>query len=61
MTLADRIKRQGIEKGISRGVEITAIRMLDENIDINFIARITGLSIEVIKNLEAQTHNENIV
>ena len=61
MTLADRIRRQGIEKGISRGVEITAMRMLKENVDINFIARITGLSIEVIKNLEAQTHNENIV
>ena len=51
---------QGIEKGIEQGIEQgityeknnTAIAMLNENIDITIISKITGLTIEEIKKLK---------
>jgi len=43
---------QGIEQGIKqKNIEITK-KMLQENTDINFISKITGLSIEEINNLK---------
>ncbi len=43
---------RGIEQGISkRNIEIVT-KMLKENIDVNFISRITGLSVEQINNLD---------
>ena len=47
--------QQGIEKGIEKGYKESQINiakeMKKENMDINIISRITGLSIEEIKNL----------
>ena len=47
---------KGIEKGIEQGIEQQTIEltknMLKENIDINQISKITGLSINEINNLK---------
>lgn len=44
------------EKGIEKGIEIEKINiaqgMLNENIDISLISKITGLSIDEIKNIK---------
>ena len=53
-------KEEGIEKGIQKGIEKginkekieIAKKMLLENIDINLISKLTGLTKEEIKNLE---------
>ena len=57
--MLDEERRLGIEEGIKKGKEegikenqiLTAKNMKKENIDINIISKITGLSIEEIKNL----------
>ena len=47
--------KEGIEKGIKKGIEQEKINivknMLNENTDINFISKVTGLSVEQIQNL----------
>ena len=42
---------QGIEKGIKENQILTAKNMKKENIDVNIISKITGLSIQEIENL----------
>lgn len=37
------------EKGIEQGIYTTAVRMLKENVPVDFIMRITGLSEEQIE------------
>ena len=44
-------KEEGIKEGIKENQILTAKNMKKENIDINIISKITGLSIEEIKNL----------
>ena len=44
-------KEEGIKEGIKENKILTAKNMKKENIDINIISKITGLSIEEIKNL----------
>ena len=44
-------KEEGIKEGIKENQIFTAKNMKKENIDINIISKITGLSIEEIKNL----------
>lgn len=60
MTIAQRLRASGIEEGIEKGIEKgefkakleVAQRMLAEGVDIAFIAKLTGLSREKIKELE---------
>lgn len=47
---------RGIEKGIEKGIERMALCMLQENTDLDFIARITGISKDDIINLN-KIHN----
>ncbi|MBQ4263863.1 MAG: hypothetical protein IJB83_06500, partial [Bacilli bacterium] len=42
---------EGIEEGIEQSKVEIARNMLNENVDVFFISRITGLSIEEIKDL----------
>ena len=57
--MLDEERRLGIEEGIKKGKEegikenqiLTAKNMKKENIDINIISKITGLSIEEIEKL----------
>ncbi len=42
---------QGIQQGISQGIQQTIINMRKENCNIEFISKITRLSIEGIKRL----------
>lgn len=42
---------EGIEKGIEQGIDSVALKMLEENIDIKIISKVTGLSIDSIKEL----------
>ena len=44
-------KEQGIEKGIEIGIKDTALKMLKENIALELIAKVTGLSIDEINNI----------
>jgi uncharacterized protein YlxW (UPF0749 family) len=39
---------------IEEGLKQTALNMLKENIDINFISKVTGLNIDQIKKLESK-------
>ena len=45
------IGRTSREEAIEQGIMLTAKNMLKENIDINTISKVTGLSIEKIKKL----------
>ncbi|MFP4365342.1 MAG: hypothetical protein ACLFR1_15880, partial [Spirochaetia bacterium] len=47
-------EKQGIEKGIERKAKEAAKRMLEEKCSFEFIAKITGLSVEEIKKLELE-------
>ena len=42
-----------IEKGIEKGVKKTAIKMLQEKLDLKLISSVTGLSIAELKKLSA--------
>lgn len=60
MTLAEMLRREGfedgVEKGIERGVEEErrdiALRLLRENVNLDFICKITELSLQQIQNLK---------
>lgn len=46
------LKQSYYELGETQGIKQTAIKMLKENIDVNTIAKITGLSAKQIKDLK---------
>jgi predicted transposase/invertase (TIGR01784 family) len=48
---------EGIEKGIEKGKIQVAKNMLAKNTTLDFIAEVTGLSIEEIKALQAQSND----
>lgn len=56
MTIAEMLLEkgyhQGISQGISQGSSQAAKRMLAENVDLLFISRMTGLSLEQIKEIQ---------
>jgi predicted transposase YdaD len=56
-------ERKGMEKGKAEGIaferEETAIRMIEENVEVHFIAKITNLPIERIKKLKTQKSQSN--
>ena len=60
MTIAQKIRKEGIEKGIEKGIEQTAKRLLCEKTSfsdtelVEWVHRMTGLSIEKIKKLQKQ-------
>jgi predicted transposase/invertase (TIGR01784 family) len=53
--LLDQAKKEGMEKGMEKGVEKTkretALKMKKNNLDINLIVNITGLSVDEIEKL----------
>lgn len=58
MTLAERMRHRGEQEGIQKGALEeklgTANRMLKENVEPIFISRITGLSLDKIKEIQLQ-------
>ncbi|SHH39388.1 conserved hypothetical protein (putative transposase or invertase), partial [Thermosyntropha lipolytica DSM 11003] len=52
MTLAERLRGEGMEKGIEKGIEKAALNALQKGLDIQIIAEITGLSVERIEELK---------
>ena len=44
-------KQQGIQEGMQKGIQKTAIQLLKEGLDTEFIARVTGLSQKEIEKL----------
>jgi predicted transposase/invertase (TIGR01784 family) len=52
MTLGERAQQQALQQGIQQGVQETALRMLNEKIDITLISKVTNLSPEEIKRLD---------
>ena len=58
MTLAQRFRKQGIEQGIEQGVHKTALKMLQENLALETISKVTELSIDQIKELRAKNQKE---
>ena len=44
---------QGLKQGLEQGKIDTAKKMLEENIDINIISKVTGLTTEEIANLNS--------
>ena len=47
----DTQRREGIEIGIEKGIEKTAIGLFSEGIDIEIISKVTGLSVEELQRL----------
>jgi predicted transposase/invertase (TIGR01784 family) len=52
--LARKIEQQGIEKGIEKNKAEVAKSMLAEGSDVNFISKVTKLTVEEINDLKAQ-------
>lgn len=53
--LARKIEQQGMEKGMEKNKVEVAKSMLSEGSDVNFISKVTKLTIEKINDLKAQT------
>ena len=55
MTTAERLIKQGEERGLEQGLEQAkredALRMLEEGLDIALIVRVTGLTLEEVEGL----------
>lgn len=50
------------EKGLQQGLTLVAVNMLREGIDLDFIVKLTGLPLEVVKNLQTvDTDDEKIL
>ena len=49
---------QGIEQGKDRATQKIALNMLQENISLETIARITGLTIEQLQQLQSDREND---
>ena len=54
MTVADRLEEKGEIRGVEKTVKKTALKMLEEKAEIDFISRVTELSIDEIKKLKAE-------
>jgi predicted transposase/invertase (TIGR01784 family) len=52
------IERMGIEQGEDRATQKIALNMLQENISLEMIARITGLTIEQLQQLQSDREND---
>ena len=46
------IEAQGMEKGIAQGIEQVALNMLREEISIDLIVQVTGLTVEKVQQLQ---------
>ena len=57
MTIAERLIEKGILKGREEGIQAIAIKLLTEGTEPLFVAKITDLSIDEIKALQAQIHH----
>ena len=49
--LEDRGIRKGIQQGVQQGIQQTALNMLQEGDDFSKVARVTGLDIERVMEL----------
>jgi predicted transposase/invertase (TIGR01784 family) len=58
INVIDTAKKDGIEQGIEQGVELgiekIALNLLQKNVDMNFIAEVTGLSAQTLALLKAR-------
>ena len=52
------IERMGIEQGKEQERQTIALNMLQENISLETIARITGLTIEQLQQLQSDREND---
>ena len=52
------IERMGIEQGKEQKRQTIALNMLQENISLETIARITGLTIEQLQQLQSDREND---
>ena len=57
MTLGQQAVQQAREETKAQATRETAMRMLDEGIDVRLISKITQLSIQAIKAMIARKHN----
>jgi predicted transposase/invertase (TIGR01784 family) len=46
-------EEKGIEKGIEKGRQAVALKMLGENLDLETIARFTGVATEQLQSLQS--------
>jgi predicted transposase/invertase (TIGR01784 family) len=58
MTLAERLEEKGREEERANITRKTALKMLEEKAEIDFISRVTELSIDEIKKLEAENQKD---
>ena len=53
-SFAETYREKGIEEGIEKGVTQTAIKMLEQKADIEFVAKVTGLSHDQLLKLKSK-------
>ena len=58
MSVTERLKEEGRQEGLQEGRYQVILKMLQEKTDISFIAKVTGLSEEEIKNLMKNQQSE---
>ncbi|MCP3680724.1 MAG: hypothetical protein GY782_10920 [Gammaproteobacteria bacterium] len=66
MTVAEQLKQEGeqigigkgIEQGIEQGIELTAYNAFKSGADIEFVAKITGLTLDAVKALKVKIDSE---
>ncbi len=58
MTIAEKLRQEGEEKGIKKGTETVAMNLLRDGCEAAFVARNTGLSLDRCKQLLAQINRE---
>ncbi len=67
MTIAEKLIKEGMEKGMEKGIEKgiekgreeTAEAAFRRGVDIDFVADITGLSMDKLKKIQDRVKNEN--
>ncbi|NQY67528.1 MAG: hypothetical protein HRT72_07385 [Flavobacteriales bacterium] len=51
MTLAQRLKTEGFDEGIEKGMHDAALGMLRQDIDLEIISKATNLTVEQINDI----------
>ena len=55
MTFAEKMEERGIQKGMQKGKQDIALRMLNEGVELAFISKVTDFSQADLKRLQEKT------
>ena len=58
MTMRQQLEQRGEQRGLQQGIELTAYNALKSGADVEFVAKITGLTIDQVNILKAKIDSE---